>query len=61
MKSKKIYRTTVHDLRDIDPTKIAVPGASSEFAGLEASPGTETASIVTPGIGAQIAGRTTHE
>jgi hypothetical protein len=61
MKSKKIYRTIVHDLRDIDLTKIAVPDVSGEFAGLEASHGAMDARIVTPGIGVQTPGQTTHE
>jgi len=61
MKSKKIYRTTVHDLRDIDPTKIAVPDMSGEFAGLGASRGANDARIVTPGTGVQTQGQTTHE
>jgi len=60
MKAKKTYRT-VHDLRDIDPVKTAVPDVSSEFAGLEASPGAGEARIVAPGIGVQTPGQTTHE
>ena len=58
MKSKRTYRT-VHDLRDIDPTKIAVPDVSSEFATLDASLGTKNARA--PGIGVQTPGQTTHE
>jgi hypothetical protein len=61
MKSKKTYQTTVHDLRDIDPVKIAVPDVSAEFTGLEASPGTKDARIVTPGVRVQTPGQTTHE
>jgi len=61
MKSKKTYRTTVHDLRDIDPTKIAFPDVLDEFAGLEASPGTRDARIIRPAIGVQTPGQTTHE
>jgi len=61
MKSKKPYQTTVHDLRDIDPVKVAVPDVSAEFAGLKPSPGTGEAGIVTPGVGVQTPGQTTHE
>ena len=61
VKSKKTYRTTVHDLRDIYLTEIDVPDVSGEFAGLEASPGATDADIVTLGIGAQISGQTAHE
>jgi hypothetical protein len=61
MKSKKTYRTTVHDLRDIDLTKIAVPDVSSGLAGLEASHGAVDARIVSLGIGVQTPGQTTHE
>ena len=60
MKSKKTYRT-VRDLRDIDPTKIAVSDVSGEFAGLEGLHGAKDACIVTPGIGVQTQGQTTHE
>lgn len=61
MKWKKTYRTTVHDLRDIDPAKIAVPDVAGEFAGLETSPGTKDARILSPSIGVQMPGQTTHE
>jgi hypothetical protein len=60
MKSKKTYRT-VHDLRDIDPTKIAMPDVSGEFAGLAVSHGAKDARIVSPGVGVQTPGQTTHE
>ena len=61
MKSKKAYRTTVHDLRRIDPKKVGVPESSGEFAGLESPPGAKDAPIVTSGIGVQTQGQATHE
>ena len=60
MKWKKTYRT-VHDLRDIDPTKIAMPDVSGEFAGLAVSHGAKDARIVSPSVGVQTRSQTTHE
>ncbi len=61
MNSKKTDQTPVRDLRNIDPVKVAVPDVSGELAGLETPPGAKDARIVTPGVGVQTPGQTTHE
>ncbi len=61
MKSKKPNPTVVHDLRDIDPVKVAVADVSSEFAGLDPLPGTGSGRIASPRVGVQTPGQTTHE
>lgn len=61
MKLKKTHRTVVRDLRDIDVVKLAMPDVSDRLAGFNPSPETQGPNIVTPGVGVQTPGQTTHE
>lgn len=59
MKPKKKEQTPVRDLRGPNPEKVAIPDVSDEFAGTPAS--AKGPRIVTPGVGVQTPGQTTHE
>ena len=61
MKSKKTHPAKVHDLRDINSVKVAVPDVSAELAGLAPSSGAAGSKIVTPSVRVQTPGQTTHE
>jgi len=59
MKSRRTYQTTLHDLRDIDPAKFAVPNVSRAFAPPEALLEVQEARIVSPTVEVQITSQAT--
>jgi hypothetical protein len=61
MKPKKEEKRTVHDLRDISSVRVAVPDVAGELAGAVPLAGSKGPRIVTPGVGVQTPGQTTHE
>ncbi len=60
MKSKKIDKPKIRDLRDLASVKLAVPDVSGELAGSEPPPDKEGPRMLTPDIGVQTPGQTTH-
>lgn len=61
MKTKKVGKAKIHDLRDLAPVKVAVPDVSGEFAGVEPSPASDEPNIVSPSIGNEPTGQATHD
>ena len=61
MKTKKIGKATIHDLRDLVSVKLAVPDVSSKFAGSVPSPANDGPNIASPNIGNEPIGQATHE
>jgi hypothetical protein len=61
MKIKKTNKPRIRDLRDEMPVGIEVGNVSGEFAGLTPAPALDQPRIVSPDIGVQTPGQTTHE